>query len=615
MKYFYRTFFFFFFFGLYQVVSARYVSVDHLANHPAYNSLNPYTKASFYGQCTWYAWGRMYEKMGVMLPSRMGNAKDWLNNISDEFKSSVLTANSIMVVGGNNTLGHVLFIEEIDENYAYISEGNADGSGTIRGYRESRVPLSSLRVGNLYSKSGKILGFIMPYPRKDYYVSDGTLQNLGEEFIGKIIPKYYPSYAIGSYGDINSLIKLEQNMDGDKAIKWKFTRNKDGSYSILNLLSQMYLSVNYSRILQIGENTRWFIFDYNGGYRLVAASFLKQSYAMDIVDGRAFEGQKLQIFEALNEKNAAQTFQVEILNEQILYQTKSDAWSWPINKGISGTVGQGKALTHFKIMMENQLHAGDIMYRAYIEHSGWELSWKKNGEILGVDHHKIEAIQIKLTGNLNDYYDLYYRVHVQNFGWMGWTKNGASAGSVGFGYRVEAIEFLLVRKTDEVFLNFTNPFKNKNETQVCYQTHIQNIGWQGEQCDGVFSGTVGKALRLEAINISLKKQRYSGFVEYMSYVEKRGWENVWRRNKVSGTTGLGLQLEAIKIRLVGEIAKFYDIYYRVHVQNFGWMGWTKNGGYSGTLGYLYRIEAIEMKLVNKEEYFSPQDSLKSYYIK
>ena len=45
---------------------------------------------------------------------------------------------------------------------------------------------------------------------------------------------------------------------------------------------------------------------------------------------------------------------------------------------------------------------------------------------------------------------------------------------------------------------------------------------------------------------------------------------------MSGTEGRSLRLEAIKIKLTGEMAKKYNIYYRVHAQNFGWLDWAKN---------------------------------------
>ena len=34
----------------------------------------------------------------------------------------------------------------------------------------------------------------------------------------------------------------------------------------------------------------------------------------------------------------------------------------------------------------------------------------------------------------------YYGVHAQNIGWMDWAKNGHSAGTAGYSYRLEAIQ-------------------------------------------------------------------------------------------------------------------------------------------------------------------------------
>lgn len=51
------------------------------------------------------------------------------------------------------------------------------------------------------------------------------------------------------------------------------------------------------------------------------------------------------------------------------------------------------------------------------------------------------------------------------------------------------------------------------------------------------------------------------------------------------------------MKLSGDIAKKYDVYYRVHAQNFGWLGWAKNGEEAGTAGYSYRLEAIQVVMV------------------
>ena len=70
-------------------------------------------------------------------------------------------------------------------------------------------------------------------------------------------------------------------------------------------------------------------------------------------------------------------------------------------------------------------------------------------------------------------------------------------------------------------------------------------------------------------------------------------------NELSGTAGKGLRLEAIEIELTDEISKYYDIYYRVHAQNYGWLGWAKNGSPAGTSGYGLRLEGLQIILVKK----------------
>ena len=60
-------------------------------------------------------------------------------------------------------------------------------------------------------------------------------------------------------------------------------------------------------------------------------------------------------------------------------------------------------------------------------------------------------------------------------------------------------------------------------------------------------------------------------------------------------------MEAIRIRLTGDVAKQYDVRYRVHVQNVGWTAWSYNGEVAGTEGKSLRIEAVEVQLVEKRE--------------
>ena len=60
-----------------------------------------------------------------------------------------------------------------------------------------------------------------------------------------------------------------------------------------------------------------------------------------------------------------------------------------------------------------------------------------------------------------NHYDVYYRVHAQKFGWLGWAKNGESAGSAGYGYRLEGIQIVLVAKGGSAPGSTANSFHQK----------------------------------------------------------------------------------------------------------------------------------------------------------
>ena len=80
-----------------------------------------------------------------------------------------------------------------------------------------------------------------------------------------------------------------------------------------------------------------------------------------------------------------------------------------------------------------------------------------------------------------------------------------------------------------------------------------------------------------------------------------GWQPNVQNGKLAGTTGKSLRIEAINITLTGNMAKHYDVYYRVHVQNYGWLAWTKNGQNAGTIGKGLRLESLQVVLIPKGE--------------
>jgi len=82
-------------------------------------------------------------------------------------------------------------------------------------------------------------------------------------------------------------------------------------------------------------------------------------------------------------------------------------------------------------------------------------------------------------------------------------------------------------------------------------------------------------------------------------VQYIGWQNSVANGALSGTTGKSKRLEAIRVYLDGDMARYYDVYYRVHIENYGWLAWTRNGNPAGSEGKGLRMEAMEIKLVPK----------------
>lgn len=296
----------------------------------------------------------------------------------------------------------------------------------------------------------------------------------------------------------------------------------------------------------------------------------------------------------------------------ISYQThvQDYGWqSWKSNGEVSGTVGQSKRLEGINIKLSNI--NGSIEYKTHVQDIGWQ-DWKSNGQMSGTtgQSKRLEAIKVKLSGEAANQYDAYYRVHAQDYGWLDWAKNGESAGTEGYSKRLEGIQIVLVKKGESAPGSTSRPFICK---MIKYQTHVQNIGWQGEKADGEMSGTTGQSLRLEAIKIQLSSSIDGGIV-YKTHVQDYGWQNFVTNGQASGTSGQAKRLEAIQMQLTGNAMNQYDLYYRVHAQNFGWLGWAKNGESAGTAGYSYRLEGIQIVLVPKGGN-APGSTSKHYYNK
>ncbi|GHE63523.1 hypothetical protein [Streptomyces capitiformicae] len=126
-----------------------------------------------------------------------------------------------------------------------------------------------------------------------------------------------------------------------------------------------------------------------------------------------------------------------------------------------------------------------------------------------------------------------YRAHVADYGWLGTTCNGGTAGSVGLNKAIEALEVAV-----------------GGAGRFCVNAHLRDVPCQGTQCaddgDQLTVGTVGQARPMEAFAIGVS----SGAVNAQAHVQNIGWMDPQSGGAVVvGTTGRAYNLEAIKIWL------------------------------------------------------------------
>jgi hypothetical protein len=59
---------------------------------------------------------------------------------------------------------------------------------------------------------------------------------------------------------------------------------------------------------------------------------------------------------------------------------------------------------------------------------------------------RVTTVQVKLKGAQAKSYNVWYRVNVKGYGWMGWAKNNAKAGSLAKGAYVTQVQTALIKK-------------------------------------------------------------------------------------------------------------------------------------------------------------------------
>ena len=191
------------------------------------------------------------------------------------------------------------------------------------------------------------------------------------------------------------------------------------------------------------------------------------------------------------------------------------------------------------------------------------------------------------------------------------------AASKGYGYRLVEFGFISNKNDVKIFNSRMDdiaegvleafdiptkrikqiPGKAKNDNQLWYRAHCQNLGWLDPVHDGQTAGTTGFSTRLEALVIDLREIREKYPNAKLSgdfHVQNIGWvhlDNI-EPDTLIGTIGKSLRLEAFRLHLTGVPDK--KLHYEAHVQDIGWQGVRKDGEMAGTTEQSKRIEAVRI---------------------
>ena len=125
-------------------------------------------------------------------------------------------------------------------------------------------------------------------------------------------------------------------------------------------------------------------------------------------------------------------------------------WSNYFPDNSYGMAPAGGYITALRITLHNQPKdmTGTIEYQVNLSGSGW-LPWQSDAQETGgaLGEMPLEAVSMRLTGDLEKYYDVMYSV-LQNNAWTDWAMNGQEAGIAGAGLRVEGLRDSVVRRQE-----------------------------------------------------------------------------------------------------------------------------------------------------------------------
>ncbi len=111
----------------------------------------------------------------------------------------------------------------------------------------------------------------------------------------------------------------------------------------------------------------------------------------------------------------------------------------------SGTNGQSKGVDGLRVKVSSEDTSCGVRYAIRPSGGSWS-DWKADGADAIIPGKAIGSLKIELTGNLSKICDVWYRVRLNDAGWLGWAKSGQVAGNISRtkSSHIEAVQMRLV---------------------------------------------------------------------------------------------------------------------------------------------------------------------------
>ena len=289
--------------------------------------------------------------------------------------------------------------------------------------------------------------------------------------------------------------------------------------------------------------------------------------------------------------------------------TSNIGWMSPVGGGsVAGTTGRGLPMEALEAQLGWYGHSGSIELRGHVSNVGWQ-QWSEGHCGTTGKSQRLEAVQIRLTGEAADKYDIWYCAHVSGIGWLDWACNGAAAGSAGKGRAIEAVKVVLVEKGGAAPGSSAKVFIGDPDAVAVSGSAVSGESLGSSSGQKATIGGKGAKL-LNSIALSVAGQTDDGSISYAVMDAYSGW-GASSSDGGAAKAVSGAPIKAIKMSLSGQFAANYDIWYRVYDSGNGWTGWTSNGQACGVSGGSSGLCGIDVALVNKGQ-SSPGSSANAF---